>query len=121
MLACSALGTAEEEELAGGIAALEAEEETKGEADAEEEEGADGDEEEEDRGAEVDWSIGDVAEMLLLLVGGVIATAELERSVAISRSCRRPCQCSWNRVMRRSEMSNSSPVVPPPESTQFAW
>lgn len=117
MLATSSSGNVEEEELAGG---MDAEEETEGEADAEEEEVATEGEEEEDEGAEVDWSIGDVAEMLLLLIGGVIATAELERSVARSRSWRRPCQYSWNRVMRSSEISSSSPVVPPPASKQDA-
>lgn len=49
-----------------------------------------------------------------LLASGFRATAELDRSMARSSSCRSPCQCSWNRVIRSREMSSSSSLSPPP-------
>ncbi len=50
----------------------------------------------------------------LLLASGTAATAEFARRVSRSNSCSRPCQYSWYKVMRSSDMSNSSPVSPPP-------
>jgi len=57
----------------------------------------------------------------LLLASGAAATAEFVRRVSRSSSCSRPCQYSWYRVMRSSDMSNSSPVSPPPAQAARLW
>ena len=69
-------------------------------------------EEEEATGEEEELAFEEVN--ALLLASGTAATAEFARRVSRSSSCSRPCQYSWYKVMRSRDMSNSSPVSPPP-------